>query len=55
MRITPVRNRFSDEVALFPLSLSLKLKCIKLKQYHLDPIYFNSIYLTKSLCCIIQF
>lgn len=38
MRISPVRNGFFDEDALFPLSLSLKLRCIKLKQYHLDPI-----------------
>lgn len=32
--IIPVRNIFSDEDAFFLLSLSWKLECIELKQYH---------------------
>lgn len=52
MSVTPVRNIFSELDALFLLRLSWKLKCIKLNQYHLDPVCCNSICLTKSLCCI---
>lgn len=47
MCITPVQNIFSDEDALFPLSLSWKLKCIKLKQYHLDPVCCSSVCLSQ--------